>query len=84
MAQVWMPGGDLTRFIGPGWVIQDGNLVSMGAGSDLSGDIITRKTFEDFELSLDWAISEGGNSGIFSTCSEGDHPTTYRARVPID
>ena len=63
--------------VGPGWVIQDGNLVSLGAGSDLSGDIITRKTYEDFELTLDWAISEGGNSGIFFHVLEGDHPTTY-------
>ena len=42
--------------VGPGWVIQDGNLVSLGAGSDLSGDITTRKTYEDFEVTLDWAI----------------------------
>ncbi|MEM8873055.1 MAG: family 16 glycoside hydrolase [Planctomycetota bacterium] len=29
------------------------------------GDIVTDETYGDFELSLEWKISEGGNSGIF-------------------
>lgn len=29
------------------------------------GDIITREQFGDFELSLEWKISTGGNAGIF-------------------
>jgi cytochrome c len=28
-------------------------------------DLMTRERFEDFELTIDWRISEGGNSGIF-------------------
>lgn len=34
------------------------------------GDIVTRDAFADFELSLEWRISEGGNSGIFYRASE--------------
>lgn len=60
-----------------GWIIQDGNLVALGQGGDLGGDIITKETFEDFELSFEWAISEGGNSGVFFHVLEADYPTTY-------
>lgn len=51
-----------------GWVIRDDMLVFDPPRRDTwtSGlDIITRETFSDFELELEWMISEGGNSGIF-------------------
>lgn len=60
-----------------GWVVEDGYLVALGAGGDLGGDIISEKQFEDFELYLEWAISEGGNSGIFYHVLEGNYPTVY-------
>ena len=44
-----------------GWSVQDGILVR----SDKGGDLITEEEFGDFELSLEWKISSGGNSGIF-------------------
>lgn len=43
------------------WVVQDGALVLTGKGG---GDIITKEQYESFEFSIDWKISEGGNSGI--------------------
>jgi hypothetical protein len=51
-----------------GWVIEDDALVFQPPQTDewSSGlDIITRETFSDFELKLEWNVSEGGNSGIF-------------------
>ncbi len=60
-----------------GWVIKDGNLVALGQGGDLGGDIISQKQYEDFELELEWAISEGGNSGIFFHVLENGYPTVY-------
>ncbi len=59
------------------WKVIDGNLVAIGMGGDLAGDIITTRQYEDFELSLEWAISKGGNSGIFFHVLEGDYPTVY-------
>lgn len=44
-----------------GWRAVDGTL-HFADGKD---DLITVDTFKDFELSLEWKISEGGNSGIF-------------------
>jgi hypothetical protein len=44
-----------------GWYVQDG-LLMKDKGTE---DIITRETFGDFELSLDWRIAKGGNAGVF-------------------
>lgn len=43
------------------WGIEDGTMHRFDSG----GDIITRDTFSNFELSLEWKVAEGGNSGIF-------------------
>jgi hypothetical protein len=50
-----------------GWEITNGVLTvlpSGGAESRGGGDIITTKRFSDFELMVDFRISEGANSGI--------------------
>ncbi len=51
------------------WEIVDGTLHMIGsgrgeAGNKDGGDIIFDKQFQNFTLSLEWKISEGGNSGI--------------------
>ena len=69
--------GFMQDTIGEGWVVRDGNLVTLGKGGDLGGDIITEEQFENFELKLEWKISQGGNSGIFFHVVEGDYPTVY-------
>jgi hypothetical protein len=50
-----------------GWAVENGELIALGeAGLEGHGsDIITLGQYEDFELSLEWKISEAGNSGIF-------------------
>ena len=54
------------------WVIEDGALKSLGTGGDIGGDIVYGKdSFENFELTLEWKISEGGNSGVFYHVQEG-------------
>lgn len=63
--------------VGEGWQVDNGILVALGKGGDLGGDIITIDRYEDFELSIDWAISKGGNSGIFYHVLEGTYPTVY-------
>ncbi|MBX2840824.1 MAG: DUF1080 domain-containing protein [Flammeovirgaceae bacterium] len=55
------------------WVVEDGTLKSLGKGGDIGGDIVFGDMeFEDFELQLEWKISEGGNSGVFYHVQEGD------------
>ncbi len=62
-----------------GWEVVDGTLHCKGsgrgeAGSEEGGDIIYDKKFKDFDLKLEWKISEGGNSGIFYLAQETDKP----------
>jgi cytochrome c len=52
-----------------GWQVIKGCLVRMSPG----GDIITEQQFDDFELTLEWRISPGGNSGIFFRVSEEEN-----------
>ncbi len=50
-----------------GWAMQDGILSvlpSGGAESAAGGDIITRDQYSEFELSLEFRITPGANSGI--------------------
>jgi hypothetical protein len=44
-----------------GWQVADGTLAKDGEVEDL----VSREMFGDFELELEWRISEGGNSGFF-------------------
>lgn len=60
-----------------GWEVQQGNLVGLGKGGDLGGDIITKQQFEDFELYFEWAIDKEGNSGVLYRVLESSYPTVY-------
>jgi hypothetical protein len=52
-----------------GWEVVDGTLHVIGSGSGEAGgsggDIIYDQKLSNFELRLEWKISEGGNSGVF-------------------
>ena len=56
--------GYLTEEMYSEWTIEDGAMVFTPSGNG-GKNIITKGTFTDFEMSLEWKISEGGNSGIF-------------------
>jgi hypothetical protein len=55
-------GGDVAS----GWRVVDGTLVREARG----GDIITTDEFGNFELTLEWKIAPGGNSGIMYRVTE--------------
>ena len=69
--------------IGPLWSVQDGVIICDGEGltegtANVGGSLITTRKFENFELSLDWKLSPGGNSGILYHVVEGpDYPHAY-------
>jgi len=54
-----------------GWVVQDGALVRAAGGADL----VTVKSYRNFELALEWKISSGGNSGIMYRVTEEGEAT---------
>ena len=50
-----------------GWQVLDGELTRVGRGRDL----ITKAQFENFDLTLEWKVELGGNSGILFRALEG-------------
>lgn len=69
-----------------GWIIdEDGSLKCNGsgrgeAGASDGGDILYTTKFSNFDLKLEWKISEGGNSGIFYLGQESpDLETIWRS-----
>ena len=60
-------GAKLDAFPNKGWVIENGELTVLstgGAESTAGGDIVTTQNYEDFELMVDFKLTEGANSGI--------------------
>lgn len=60
-------GAKLDHFPSGGWVIEDGVLTVLatdGGEATGPGDIITEELYGDFELELEFKITEGANSGI--------------------
>jgi len=60
----------------PGWVAENGMLKhNRRAEGQQGGDLITKDQFENFEFSIEWKLSKGGNSGIKYLVSETLPPT---------
>ena len=52
---------------GTGWVVEDGAIVRRGP---TAGDLVTKETFERFELELEFRVGPGGNSGVMFHVTE--------------
>ncbi|GAC1589096.1 MAG: DUF1080 domain-containing protein [Ginsengibacter sp.] len=60
------------------WSVKDGSLyckpvISKG---EIRSDLISKEMYENFDLSVDWKISDKGNSGILYMVTE-DYKTSY-------
>ncbi len=60
-----------------GWKVENGELIALGEGGDHGNDIITKKQYQNFELSLEWQVQECGNSGIFFNVVEEGYDRIY-------
>ena len=66
-------GYNLPAFPEKGWVVEEGTLHVIGSSRGEAGgggDLLYDKKYRNFELSLEWKVSEGGNSGIFYLAQE--------------
>ncbi|MCA9227263.1 MAG: PQQ-dependent sugar dehydrogenase, partial [Planctomycetales bacterium] len=54
-----------------GWVVDGGVLTRAKSGA---GDIVTKQQYQYFELSLEYRISKGGNSGLMFHVAEQNSP----------
>jgi hypothetical protein len=52
------------------WKVEHGSLLSRRQKGESAGDIVTIKTFGDFELKVQWKMTPGGNSGVIYRASE--------------
>lgn len=67
--------------LNPNWVIRGGVMTLLGGGG---GDILTKKSYKNFDLRLEWQISAGGNSGIFILVDEvGDKIYSHAPEIQI-
>jgi len=62
-------GTELTN----GWSVVEGCIQAPGDGADDSGYIVTDKKYDNFELSWDWKLSHGGNSGMIYHVQENPY-----------
>ncbi len=81
-------GAHLDAFPEKGWKIEDGVLTveaSDGGESTNGGDIVTTDEYSAFELSVDFKITKGANSGIkyFVTESEKQHGSAFGLEYQI-
>ena len=65
--------------VSSGWKVKDGALVRESNGA---GDIVSKKKYKFFELSLEYNISEGGNSGLMFHVTE-DNPQPWNSGPEI-
>jgi hypothetical protein len=67
--------------VSPGWQVKNGELTRADKNA---GDIVTKEKFTAFELSLDYKISKGGNSGLmFHVTEEGGTPWQTGPEIQI-
>jgi len=63
---------------GTAWKVADGAIMLDHSAGGTGGDLVTNGEYENFELELDWKISEAGNSGIiFDVHEDPRYSETY-------
>jgi len=69
----------------PAWSVQDGALVfNPDAGKGQGGDLVTDGEYENYDLTIEWKISDGGNSGvIFGVKEDPKYGATYQTGIEM-
>ena len=65
------------------WSVVDG-AIQLDPKAEGQGDLITDKEYENYELSLEWEIAPGGNSGIiFGVHEDPKYDATYLTGIEM-
>lgn len=61
------------------WAIEDGALVCLGAAKDAhGGDIVSDKQYANFEITWEWKLDKGSNSGVmYHVVESSKHKAPY-------
>lgn len=86
--QLLFNGADMTQWrtfkqpkVNENWQIED-NAITLTAGG--GGDLISKQSYKNFELTLDWKIAEVGNSGIMILADEtGQYIYSHAPEIQI-
>ncbi|RDC62786.1 3-keto-disaccharide hydrolase [Adhaeribacter pallidiroseus] len=62
------------------WKIEDNALVAQTGVPNI--DLVTKENFKNFELVLDWKVSEAGNSGVFFHVQEDSRHESGNGNSP--
>jgi hypothetical protein len=54
------------------WSVMNGEIFCNPDSPDRQGDLVTDSEYENYDLQLDWKLSDKGNSGIFINVVEAD------------
>lgn len=78
-------GHDLTHWTPVGanadsWHVEDGVLYTQGGGG---GWLSTNKTYDNFELQLEFKLPEGGNSGVFIRAPRKGNPAYQGIEIQL-
>lgn len=81
-------GAFINKFPGKGWTIENGLLMvepANGAESSNGGDIVTLKEYDNFELVLDFKLTEGSNSGVkYFVAAQQSTPASPRSAFGLE
>ena len=70
----------MDSFPSQAWKVEDGALVAQTNVPNV--DFLTRNKYQSFELSLQWAVSKGGNSGVFYYVVEKSAHESHNGNSP--
>lgn len=65
---------------GDNWTVEDDEIVLRGTGG---GNLFTYQTYEDFEFTIEFQLTEGANSGVFLRCSDLESPPQGAIEVQL-
>ena len=71
-----------TSFPTSSWAIEDGTIRTLADNS--GGDIVTVSQFENFELTFDWKLVKGGNSGVKYLVQKAWAGPGYRPHLSLE
>ncbi|MVN20118.1 3-keto-disaccharide hydrolase [Mucilaginibacter arboris] len=67
----------------PAWTVANG-ILQLNPKAEGQGDLVTNEEYENFELTLEWNIAEGGNSGlIFGVHEDPAFHNTYDTGIEM-
>ncbi|MDB5147648.1 MAG: hypothetical protein JWQ57_1668 [Mucilaginibacter sp.] len=73
-------GYKMDAFPSEAWKIEDGALVAQTGVPNV--DFLTKETYTNFDLTLEWAVSKAGNSGVFYNVLENSSHESGNGNSP--